>query len=167
MEYANITANSLTSVPFSEDVRETHSQLHIKQFSMKCDKYNSNTYYVYVESTDNHNLGRLHALKVGHILHKKFHVNNITEIKSIGKSRVRIHLKTKLDANNLVTNKQLATENLRAFIPNHLLEIKGLIRGVDTFFENYYLKDNIISPSPVTDITRMKKKLLSMVRLLL
>lgn len=59
--------------------------------------------------------------------------------KSIAKNRVRVHLKTKLDANNLVTNHLLNQEKLKAFIPSHLLETKGLIKGVDTSFDAEYL----------------------------
>lgn len=134
------------------------SQSQPKLYNLLSDKYNSNLFYVYMESTDKSNLGRLHALKVGHILHKKLSVNNIIEIKSIGKNRIRVQLGSMLDANKLVMNELLVNENIRAYIPNHILEIKGLIRGIDTFFDTDYLRENIVSSSKIIDITRMKKK---------
>lgn len=135
------------------------TQPPIKLFDESSDKYNNNSYFVYIESTEHDNLGRLHALKVGHLLHKKLSIKNIVEIKSIGKNRVRVQFKTKQDANRLVTNNLLSKENIKAYIPNHFLETKGLIRGIDTSFNNDYLLENIESLSKVTDITRMKKRI--------
>lgn len=131
----------------------------VKLFNLESDKYNSNLIYVFIEKTNEENIGRLHPLVVGHILHKKLSIKNIISIKSAGKNRVKIQLRSTKDANLLVNNKLLETENLRAFIPNHLLEKKGLIRGVDTFFDNDYLQENIISPAKVINIQRMHRKI--------
>lgn len=121
-------------------------------------KYNINNIYVFIEKLNNENIGRFHPLKVGHILHKKLSIKNITDIKSVGINRVRVQLKTIKDANDLISNSLLASENLKAYIPRHLLVKKGLIRGVDTFFDNDYLMQNIESPSKVLDVKRMTKK---------
>ncbi|XP_072403070.1 uncharacterized protein [Diabrotica undecimpunctata] len=59
-------------------------------------------------------------------------LSNIKEIKSIGRNRIKILVNSHLDANELVNNKSLKEHNLRAYIPNHLLEVKGLVRDVDT-----------------------------------
>ena len=47
---------------------------------------------------------------------------------------------------------------MKAFIPNSLLSRKGIIRGVDTFFDESYLKNNISSKLTITNIQRIKRK---------
>lgn len=137
----------------------TQKNKSTKLFCLDTDKYYySDNIFVFIEKTNSENIGRLHPLVVGHILHKKLCIKNIVSIKTAGKNRIKVQLKTITDANLLVKNKQLESENLRAFIPNHLLEKKGLIRGVDTFFDNNYLKDNITSPTQVLDVQRMQRK---------
>ncbi|CAG9762643.1 unnamed protein product [Ceutorhynchus assimilis] len=129
-----------------------------KCFNTFTDKYNLSCIYVMIENTSKENFGRVHPLRVGHILHKKLMIQNIIEVKPVGKNRVRVQLKSLKDANLLINNVALEKENLRAFIPNHLLETKGLIRGVDTFFEESYILQNINSSSKVTEIKRFTKK---------
>ncbi|CAG9764471.1 unnamed protein product [Ceutorhynchus assimilis] len=129
-----------------------------KCFNTFTDKYNLSCIYVMIENTSKENFGRVHPLRVGHILHKKLMIQNIIEVKAVGKNRVRVQLKSLKDANLLINNVALEKENLRAFIPNHLLETKGLIRGVDTFFEESYILQNINSSSKVTEIKRFTKK---------
>lgn len=101
---------------------------------------------MFVERTgDNANLDKLHPLRVAHILRKKLLVKHIIDIKEMGKNRVKVVFNNIQGANDLVNNNNLAQENLRAFIPNHLLEKKGLIRGVDTYFDEEYILQNIES----------------------
>ncbi|CAG9760340.1 unnamed protein product [Ceutorhynchus assimilis] len=61
------------------------------------------------------------------------------------------------DANDLLSNSALKAEKLRAFIPNHILESKGIIRGVDTFFSEEYISTNIKSSSRLISVKRMEK----------
>ncbi|KAG5876977.1 hypothetical protein JTB14_027876 [Gonioctena quinquepunctata] len=107
----------------------------IRLFNVASDKYNYPNVHVYIEKINNQNLGQLHPLAIGHILHKILKIPNIIEIRSIGRNRIKVELRTLNDANNLVQNPNLVVENLRAYIPNHLLEIKGVIRDVDTQFD--------------------------------
>lgn len=116
------------------------------------------SFYAYIESIDEKNIGRLHPMYIGHILLKKLNISNITSINSIGRNRIKVLMKSAIDVNNLVKNKQLASENLRAFIPNHLVERKGLIKGVDTRFDEKYILYNIISNNPVTEVKRMHRR---------
>lgn len=95
---------------------------------------------------------------VGHILLKKLNIKNIITINSMGKNRIRVSLKSAFEANNLVKNKMLEKEKLRAFIPNHLVERKGIIRSVDTFFDETYIKENIECISPIVGVKRMQRK---------
>lgn len=130
-----------------------------KYYNLYSDKYSLSAIYVMVESTTDNNLGRVHPLRVGHILHKKLMIKNIVEIKSVGKSRVRVQLHSLKDANELIKNSRLEQENLRAFIPNHILETKGVIKGVDTFFDDNYILQNIKSSNRVLNMKRFSKKI--------
>ncbi|CAG9762658.1 unnamed protein product [Ceutorhynchus assimilis] len=128
-----------------------------KMFNIFSDKYNIKFIYVMIESTESENFGRIHPLKVGHILHKKLFLKNFIEIKSMGKNRVRVQLHSLKDANDLLNNSALKAEKLRAFIPNHILESKGIKRGVDTFFSEEYISTNIKSSSRLISVKRMEK----------
>ena len=130
-----------------------------KIFNIYSDKYSLNSIFVMIESTSNENFGRIHPLKVGHILHKKLLVKNIIEVKSVGKNRVRVQLKSLKDANDLIKNSALGLEQLHAFIPSHVLETKGIIRGIDTFFDDNYILQNIKSSSRVVHINRFTRKI--------
>lgn len=156
VENSNNTGKTSRSGEILAGAKGKNSQS--KLFNLSTDKYNTSNIYVYIEKTNDQHIGRLHPLLVGHILHKKLFVKNIIAIKSSGKNRIKVQVKSAKDANDLVNNKLLESENLRAFIPNHILEKKGLIRGVDTFFDTDYLKENIISDYKVFDIYRMQRK---------
>lgn len=159
VEYtSNGKSNSCHSAKTVEGVSDSQKMTTPKLFSEDADKYNTDFIYVFIEKTNQQNMGRLHPLLVGHILHKKLCVKNIISIKSVGRNRIKVHLNSTKDANALVSNKLLEAENLRAFIPNHLLEKKGLIRGVDTFFDTNYLKSNIISNVNILELQRMQRK---------
>uniref|UniRef100_A0A6P7HB25 Uncharacterized protein LOC114346508 isoform X1 n=1 Tax=Diabrotica virgifera virgifera TaxID=50390 RepID=A0A6P7HB25_DIAVI len=123
----------------------------VKLFNINCNSYDFQNCCVYVEKTNDQNISRLHPMVVADILHQKLKINNIKQIKSIGRNRVKVILKSILDANNLVNNSHLKEDNLKAYIPNHLLEIKGLIRDVDTKYNIDYLKKYMSSSSPIID----------------
>ena len=136
------------------------SNQEIKLFNLQqSNKYNQQNIYVYIEKTNSQNLGRLHPMIVGHILHNKLNLkNNITSIEKSGINRVRVGIKTLEQANKLISNPALANENLKAFIPNNLLYRKGIIKDVDTSFDEEYLKSNIESLCTVTSVNRFKRK---------
>lgn len=142
----------------SQIVNQVQKTNETRLFNAASDKYNFKNVHVYIESTNNDNLGRLHPLKIGHILHKQLKVPNIVEIKSIGRNRIKVELRTLHDANNLVKHPNLISENLKAYIPNHLLETKGIIRGVDTQYDPEYLSENIECQSKVLNIKRLHRR---------
>lgn len=133
----------------------------IREFNLQKPQIYSDKIYVFLEKTNNENLGRLHPMVVGHILHRKLNIPNILKIEKVGRNRVRVELKSIKDANNLVNNPHLRTENLKAFIPKNLLERKGIVRYVDTVFDDKYLFENIMSPYRITEVSRFKRKIVS------
>lgn len=120
--------------------------------------YNADTFHVYVEKSNQQNIGKIHPMVIGHILLKKLNIKNIVSINKVGLNRVKVHVKSAFDANSIVNNLGLQKENLRAFIPTTLLYRKGVIRSVDTFFDEKYLLDNIESRSQIVEIKRLKRR---------
>lgn len=92
--------------------------------------------YVFIKKTNEQTFGKLHPMQIGYILHKKLNIPNIKQTDLVGLNRVRVHLKSMFDANKLILNKCLASEELRAFIPN-------------SYF--YYLQDTAASTNLVID----------------
>lgn len=137
-----------------------HKKLNLpKVFNLDKDKYyNDKNIYVYIEKSNDQNAGRMHPMVIGHILHKKLNIRNITTIEKVGINRIKVGLKTALDANNLIKNKLLEQEHLKAFIPNNLLIRKGVIKFVDTMFDEDYLLNNIESNCKILSVERFKRK---------
>lgn len=85
--------------------------------------------------------------------------DNIKSINPIGKNRIKVEVKTAQDANDIVCNPHIKDEKLKAYIPNHLLNRKGLICGVDTRFDDQYLRENISSETRIINIYRLMRKI--------
>lgn len=116
-------------------------------------------YYVYVEHLEK-NLGRLFPVRVGHFL---FHIEEfrkgIKDIVAIGLNRVKIIVDTYSLANKLVDHPVFIENKLKAYIPLHFTQKKGVIKLVDTKFDEEYLWNNIKSDHQVVDIKRLKRKI--------
>lgn len=126
----------------------------------KLHMYNSNLFYVYIEKSNNLNIGRLHPMVIGHLLLKKLNIKNIIAITKAGLNRIKVQVKSANDANSIITNTELRRENLRAFIPSNLLSRKGVIRNVDTWFDNEYLLTNIESQGKVIEVSRLNRRVI-------
>lgn len=90
-------------------------------------------FYIYIESKGDEHLGRLHPMSVGRIIHTN-HSNlttNIVGIKSIGKNRIKVELKSASSANALVASSYLLASNFRVYIPDFLVKRHGIVRGID------------------------------------
>ncbi|CAG9812862.1 unnamed protein product [Phaedon cochleariae] len=139
----------------------TNKNLTPRFFNLdKVDQYDKGNIYIYIEKNNEENIGKLHPMSVGHILHKKLNVKDIIQISKAGNNRVKVQLKSITEANNLMNNKLLEKENLKAFIPNHLLVRKGLIFGMDTVFDEKYIMDNITSDANILEVSRMKRRVM-------
>lgn len=118
----------------------------------------SGPFYVFVEHSSK-NLGRLFPIKVGHFLYQSEEFRkSIKDIEAIGINRVKIILDTYSMANKLVDHPILIQNNLRSYIPKHFTQKKGLIRMVDTTFDDKYLWDTIKSDLEIVDIKRLRRK---------
>lgn len=103
------------------------------------------------------NVGNLHPLKLGKLLHQ--HGNyNIHEIKRINRNKLELSFNLLDHANQFLKSPILDEHGLKAFIPKHKTSIQGVIRDVDTSITNQEIQDNIISTLPVLDVYRFSRR---------
>lgn len=127
-------------------------------FDNKYQATDKGPFFVYIEHKTK-NLGRLFPVKVGHFLQKiNEFKKDIIDIKSLGLKRVKVIFKTYKIANALVQHEVIIKNDLVAFIPNFYTKKRGIVRMVDTFFSEDYLKTAIISDRNVVDVKRLKRK---------
>lgn len=109
------------------------------------------------------NIGRLFPIKIGHyLLTDDTLKKEVEDIKSVGINRVKVIFKTLETANSLVNHLVIQKNNLIAYIPRFYTHKKGLIRMVDTCFDEEYLLNVIISNKKVVGVQRMKRKIIDL-----
>lgn len=127
-------------------------------FDNRYRKSDRGPYYVYIEHRDK-NIGRLFPVRLGHYLFKdELFKNNVIDITSIGINRVKVIFKSYLVANQLVSSEIIKENNLVAYIPRFFTHKKGVIKMVDTYFSEEFLKTAIESDFKVVEVKRMKRK---------
>lgn len=116
-------------------------------------------YFIFVEQNEKR-LGRLFPIRVGHFLfsQKEFR-DGIINIVPIGINRVKIVVSSYTVANKLVNHPILAKNNLRSYIPAYFTQKKGIIKLVDTMFDEKFLKENIQSGKQVLEVKRLFRKI--------
>lgn len=120
--------------------------------------YSTGPYYIFVEHKYL-NIGRIHPMRLGEkLLHIGEDEKHIIEINNIGRNRIRIQVDSASAANKLVSNSVFENNDLVAYIPTHLTEKKGVIRGIDTSYLEDELLNIIQSDVPVKSIKRMFRK---------
>lgn len=115
-------------------------------------------FHVFIEHTEL-NLGNLHPMKVGRILNglSMELQSAINEVKTVGRNRVKIEVKSAVVANLLVTHDTFKNNKMIAYIPQHLTEKKAVIRGVDTSISEAEIVKNIKSVIPVLEAKRLTR----------
>lgn len=115
-------------------------------------------YIVFVEHEDK-NVGRLFPIRIGYYLRvNNLYKKSITDIKSVGVNRVKVILNSFKAANELVGNKLLRDKGYIAYIPTFFNHKKGIVRMVDTYFDEEFLLREIECDKKVTEVKRMKKR---------
>lgn len=115
-------------------------------------------YYVYVEHKTK-NIGKLFPIRVGSYLYiNDAYKKTITDIKTVGRNRVKVILNSRKAANELVNHELLLKNNLISYIPKFYTQRKGIVRMVDTYFSEDYLLNSIECDRAVLSVKRMTKK---------
>lgn len=144
-------------------------QVNNKNKELLSNKYNTkylhlydSPYYVYIEHSDK-NIGRLHPMAIGKLLYEQ--IKNpkavIKEISKLGSNRIKVTMTTVTDINRLVENPILKENGYLVYVPKHLTERRGVIKGVYTSFDDNYLLQNIECNSKILYCKRMNRKLIN------
>lgn len=137
---------------------QKEGNLNSYDLTNKYSKSDKGPFLVYVEHTEK-NLGRVFPIKIGYYFLSEDKIkNDILDIQSVGRNRVKVIFKSFEIANSIINHKCIKNNNLIAYIPKYFTQKKGVIRNVDTFFTEEYLKSNIISSKQVVNVQRMKRK---------
>lgn len=146
------------------NIAESEKQLRERFDELAKNKYritDSGPYYVFIEHASK-NLGRLFPIRVGHFLYQIADFRrSIKDIEAIGINRVKVVLDAYSVANKLIDHPVLIQNNLRSYIPKHFNHKKGLIKMVDTMFDDQYLLDNIRSDQEVVEIKRLRRRVVN------
>lgn len=148
--------NNNKNIDMSVDKNELETDRLI-DFNNKYRSTDKGPYFVFIEHKDK-NLGRLFPIRVGHYLTKTYN-KSILDIKSVGINRVKVILNTYEVANSLIDSDVIKQNNLIAYIPKIFTQKKGVIRNVDTFFDEKYLLESVISEKEVVEVKRMVRRI--------
>ncbi|KAK4872193.1 hypothetical protein RN001_016317 [Aquatica leii] len=81
-------------------------------------------YFVYVES-NNKNIGKLHAIRVGHYLRQDADIRSqISDIISLGRNKISLEFRSYLAANKIITHACITDNNFIAYISKYFVERK-------------------------------------------
>lgn len=120
--------------------------------------HSTGPYFMFVEHKYL-NIGRIHPMRLGEkLLQIGEDEKHIIEINNIGRNRIKIQVDSAAAANKLVSNSVFEKNDLVAYIPTHLTEKKGVIRGIDTSYSENELLNLIQSSVPVKAIKRMFRR---------
>lgn len=147
----------------AKSVRPTDTEsLYMKSKDNRYKVDSSGPFYIYVEGT-NGNIGNIHPMALGKTVFetKPEFRRKITDIRSVGRNRIRIDLTTAQAANTMVESSLFDSKQLLAYIPAHRLTRRGVIRNVDLNITDDELIQAIDSPVKVLDIRRMSKRVLN------
>uniref|UniRef100_A0A6M2DRX9 Putative mediator of rna polymerase ii transcription subunit 13-like trichogramma pretiosum n=1 Tax=Xenopsylla cheopis TaxID=163159 RepID=A0A6M2DRX9_XENCH len=127
--------------------------------NLRYDEYDEGPFVINVESNSK-NIGKIHQMSLGRLIFQKHaeFKQAITEIKAIGKNKIKIEVNDFKVANKLINDRVFMENNMRSYIPTYTLIKKGVIYDVDTDFSEAYIKDNIVSEIPILGIKRILKK---------
>lgn len=100
----------------------------------------------------------LNDIRTGRLLNK-LRLRSALNTKQIGKFRNKIVFKDKEEANKLISDKSLESENLKAFIPKQYVERVGVIKDVPEELTEEEILEHIVSKYKVKAIWRFKRKL--------
>lgn len=149
----NLSSDSkLSTTQKSENTPQKHYDLNTRyRFG------DGGPFIVYIESVDN-NIGKLHPIRVGHYLHLVQSIkNSIVSIKSVGRNKIKVEFNNINAANTLINHECVKANNFIAYIPKFYVERKGILRSVDTMFDNDYILNKIESDNPNIKVSEVKR----------
>lgn len=139
-------------------IKSPAKQFIENKYNLKLGHLYSAPYYAYIEHSDK-NIGKLHPMALGKFLHIDLNIKHeIVEITKVGLNRVKVELKSAKSVNNLIENPLIKAKGYVAYVPKHLTERRGVIRGVCTSLDDASLIDYIESFSVIKSVKRVYRK---------
>lgn len=154
----SVNSPTQNSIDNEKLIADRHKTLSINRYNKNTDG-NQAAYQVYVEH-EKLNVGRLHPMKVGRILNEfdQELQTQIIEVNAVGRNRIKILTRTAYAANTLIASEIFKKNSLFAYIPQHRIQKKAVIRNVDTTLTEIELKNIIKSSVPILNVKRMYRK---------
>lgn len=150
------------NVSDNAQVNNTDNELFCNKYDFKYLHLYDAPHYVYIQHNDR-NIGRLHPMAIGKLLYEC--VKNpkaiIKEITKLGVNRIKVTMTTISDINKLVENSFLKEKGYTVYVPKHLTERRGVIKGVYTAFSDEYLLEHMECKSKIKYCRRINKKLIN------
>lgn len=113
-------------------------------------------YRIFIEIQDK--TKSINKFSVGQLLRKLPRYRNyIEEMKYLGRKKIIVFFSSWLQANLLVGEQMLQERGYHAYVPRHLVCIKGVVSGVDPEIDIEDIKQEIESSMPVVDSYRMNR----------
>nr|CAI5847571.1 unnamed protein product [Callosobruchus analis] len=101
------------------------------------------------------NVGRLHPMRLGEkLLNIGNDARHIKEINTVGRNRIKIELDSPAAANRILSNSVFENNGLVAYIPLHLTEKKGVVKGIDTT----YSEEDLLKMSQTFQLNRTDRE---------
>lgn len=154
----------IKTVSDSAPLNNRNNEPFCNKYEMKYLHLYDAPYYAYIQHNDQ-NIGRLHPMAIGKLLYE--HIKNpkavIQEITKLGANRIKVTMKTISDINNLIENPVLKENGYIVYVPRHLTERRGVIKGVYTFFSDEYLLDNMECSSKIKYCKRINRRTINSV----
>lgn len=115
-------------------------------------------YRVIVQYKEQRDDTHINKLAVGKLLAKtKDYKANVINLKTMGRNKVLVLVKTAKTANNIQADKALQAQNYKAYIPKHFLTVSGVVTGVPLEFTPDEILESITCNVPILGVTRLHK----------
>lgn len=151
------TENSQAVISNTTGDKDFNKNASEKAVNNKYREIDAGPYYIFVEHKYL-NIGNLHPMRLGHLLEKLSNYDPyIKEYSAVGRNRVKIEVTSPAIANDLIKHEIFPQNNLVAYIPQHCIEKKGIIRFVDTFFSEDEILSRVKSNIPVKQLKRITR----------
>lgn len=122
---------------------EQNSTANKNRKTVLYDKSDKGPFIVYIQNSTG-NIGKAHPITIAKTI--KSYIpdafENIVNITSIGKNRVKVELNNYISANKLVNNILLKNSNYEAYIPAYLTRRQGVIKFIDSEISNDEILQN-------------------------
>lgn len=112
-------------------------------------------YRVFVESTGE---GRINKFAVGSMIRKlEKYRNHVTDLRYLGRNKIVAFFNSYIKANLFVGDERLKEKGYKAYVPRHLISVRGVLVGIPTDITEEEIMMEIESECQVIDVYRLNR----------